>query len=443
MEELSGQTLVHPLAFAMLLLSVAFIVTLPRRVAFLPVLALLCLVPTAQRIVIAGLDFHFVRILAFAGILRLIIWREYVGFAINRLDYCVVAYAVVSLVAYGALYQSASAVIFKLGTTADVLGMFAVMRCMIRDRSDVLRVATALAVLALLSCPIFLFEWTTGRNMFAVFGGVPEMTAVRDGRLRCQGPFAHPILAGCFYAASVPLIAGLFSETRGRLIAVGGIVGAVSIVLSSASATPLGSLVAAAGAMMLFRLRFQMQVIRWTIFIVLLLLHLVMAAPVWHLIARVGVVGGATGWHRFLLIDGAINHLTEWWLIGTTSTAHWGRGLGDITNQFILEGVRGGLISLFLFTLCFWTAFSFVGRAAKAGTLSQHWPAWTVGASLATHMVSFMGVSYFGQIMTLIPITLALAAAFHRSKQDRHPRRKSLVKHVPDRASVFATGGGR
>ena len=43
----------------------------------------------------------------------------------------------------------------------------------------------------------------------AAMGGVPEITVVREGRLRCQGAFAHPILAGCFWAEQLPLIAAL------------------------------------------------------------------------------------------------------------------------------------------------------------------------------------------------------------------------------------------
>lgn len=38
----------------------------------------------------------------------------------------------------------------------------------------------------------------TCQNMFASFGGVPPLTDVRDGRLRCRGAFAPAILAGCF-----------------------------------------------------------------------------------------------------------------------------------------------------------------------------------------------------------------------------------------------------
>ena len=52
---------------------------------------------------------------------------------------------------------------------------------------------------------------------------------------------------------------------------------------------------------------------------------------------------GSTGWHWFYLIDQAIRRVGEWWLIGTRSTGHWGMGLQDVTNQYILEGVWGGM----------------------------------------------------------------------------------------------------
>ncbi len=54
-----------------------------------------------------------------------------------------------------------------------------------------------------------LYEKATGRNVFAVLGGVSEMTLIREGKLRAQGAFQHPILAGTFGATVLPLMVGL------------------------------------------------------------------------------------------------------------------------------------------------------------------------------------------------------------------------------------------
>ena len=68
---------------------------------------------------------------------------------------------------------------------------------------------------------------------------------------------------------------------------------------------------------------------------------------------------GGTGWHRSFIIDAALKHIDEWWLVGTYRTVHWGGYPPppadpeniDITNQYIVEGVKGGLVRLGLFIL--------------------------------------------------------------------------------------------
>jgi hypothetical protein len=141
-------------------------------------------------------------------------------------------------------------------------------------------------------------------------------------------------------------------------------------------------------------------------------LHLFMNAPVWHLISRVNVIGGSTGWHRFHLIDTAIENVSEWWLFGTQSTAHWGYGLLDVTNQFVLEGVRGGLLTLVMFVAIIALAFQRVGRLRiSAEALPDRYPsmlAWGLGVVLFVHVTSFLAVSYFGQIIMVWYMTLGM-----------------------------------
>jgi hypothetical protein len=88
-----------------------------------------------------------------------------------------------------------------------------------------------------------------------------------------------------------------------------------------------------------------------------------MKAPVWFLLARLTVVGGSTGYHRAYLIDRAIANFGEWFLVGVPSTSHWGWGLQDVTNQFIVEGTRGGLLTLVLFVAVIVYCFKGLGLA--------------------------------------------------------------------------------
>ena len=142
-------------------------------------------------------------------------------------------------------------------------------------------------------------------------------------------------------------------------------------------------------------------------------LHLVMNAPVWHLVSRIDLVGGSTGYHRYKLIDSAIANFSDWAVLGTKSTAHWGYGMQDVTVQYVLEGVRGGVLTLGLFIAVLVIAFRNIGNAVRA--LPDQDPrakiAWAVGVSLGVHAVTFLGVSYFGQVTMIWCLSLALSAS--------------------------------
>ena len=140
-------------------------------------------------------------------------------------------------------------------------------------------------------------------------------------------------------------------------------------------------------------------------------LHIVMKAPVWHLISRVNIVEGSTGWHRYHLIDQAINRFSEWALLGTRDTGHWGFMLVDITNQYVLEGVQGGVLTLILFIILLFMAVKTVGSySLRMMPITEQWFAWGFCVSILGHCISFLGVSYFGQIRMLLYLTFALVA---------------------------------
>jgi hypothetical protein len=139
-------------------------------------------------------------------------------------------------------------------------------------------------------------------------------------------------------------------------------------------------------------------------------LHMVMEAPVWHLLSRVSVVSGSTGWHRYILIDSAIRHFGEWMFMGCRSTVHWGAGLQDITNQYILEGVRGGFVTFVLFCAVLITAGrAFVRLSIRSHDKGDSYLAWCSFVCLIGHCVSFLGVAYLGQIMLVWYLLLATA----------------------------------
>ena len=115
------------------------------------------------------------------------------------------------------------------------------------------------------------------------------------------------------------------------------------------------ALIAAMVGLALWRWQRYMRLMRRGAVVAILVSTLVMKAPVWYLFARLSEFTGGTGWHRAYLIDQTIAHLNEWWLFGTTYTAHWGPAgeviaadpnMMDITNHYVMEGIKGGLLKL-------------------------------------------------------------------------------------------------
>jgi hypothetical protein len=409
----ANRTNIHPVGMAAVVVLGAALLVLPRRWALLPMLAVACFISPAQRIVALELNFDLLRLMVLTGWLRLLLRGEMRDFRWKPLDGWLVLWALGGTVVYAFGQGSLAALKFKLGTSFDAIGMYFLFRNLVRDWSDVDCVAR---IAVLVSVPValaFVLERATGKNIFAVFGYVPASTISRAGHLRCQGAFAHPILAGCFWASLMPLMAArAWQGARGRRQAALGLACSGLIIFCCASSTPVVAVFMGVAAAAMFPLRNVLKWIAVAFLVALVELHLVMKAPVWHLIGRMGILGGSTGWHRYYLINEAVNHLEEWWLLGTRSTAHWGYGLFDVTNQYVLEGVRGGLLTLVLFVAMIGAGFAAGGRLWRFADSDRHRLvlAWALGTGLFIHCLNFIAVSYFGQIILLWYLTLAMIA---------------------------------
>ena len=192
----------------------------------------------------------------------------------------------------------------------------------------------------------------------------------------------------------------------------------------------------------MYRFRKHLRAIRWYTFISLIILHFSMNTPVWHLISRVSFSSSSTGYFRFLLIDSAVNHAREWILIGTKYTGHWFYGAQDITNQFILVGVQGGIIPLTLFIAQIVVAYRGLGIILDFHKKNKYdtFLAWGLGASLLVHLTNFIGVSYFGQIVVLWYSLLGIIASLEFSTRQQAKKEKTIrdghTENPKDEASL-------
>jgi len=421
--DFTNQTNLHPVGAAVLAISVLAMFIVPRKFAVVPLVILLAAIPSAQRISVANLDFTLIRLLILSGLIRATFRSEWTGMRLRLVDCLVLSWAVVAVITYGIQFGTVSAALTRGGYMIDAAGGYLLGRVLIRDMKAIRQIMVWLALIAVPSSIFFVVERVTGRNLFSAFGGVPEYTLVREGSMRCQGPFSHPIMAGVFWASHLPLFAAIwFSSLWLRpLMLLGGIAAAV-IIVTTESSTPVMAVLLGCGAFCLYRVRAVTPYLRWSILAMIPVLHVVMENGVHHLLARVNVVGGSTGWHRYHLMDKAIQNIHEWFLVGIPYTGHWGWGLADVTNQYVLEGVRGGILTLGLFSAFLVTIFVMLSKSIRTIQSSEYRIVlWAFGAVLFTHCLNFIAVSYFGQataaffVFTGATVSLASSATMNQA----------------------------
>lgn len=417
------ETNINIIGLIFLLVMVFLVLFLPRRYAIIPILMSICYMTLGQVINVGGLHFYIPRILILFGWVRLISRHEISNIRLNLVDKIFILWVIANVVIYVLQRLTYGSVVNRLGFAYDAIGMYFLFRYLYREFEDIQNIIRYLAILIVPLAILMLIERATERNFFAIFGGIPFITELREGTLRCQGPFLHPILAGTFGATLMPMFVALwFKAKNGRFLAVISIVSAMIIVLASGSTGPVIAFIFVILAFAAWPLRWHMRLVRWGIFLAVLSLHLVMKASVWSLIGRVGSEVGGDGWHRVQLIDAAIEHFNEWWLLGTQRTSHWMGGQGilpndpdmiDITNQYISQGIHGGIITLLLFVLLISLCFREVGRAlhsAREKSLFEQVTFWSLGVSLVAHVASFISVRYFDNNVLLWYIFLAIVS---------------------------------
>jgi hypothetical protein len=147
---------------------------------------------------------------------------------------------------------------------------------------------------------------------------------------------------------------------------------------------------------------------------------------------------GGAGWHRARLIDLAIENFDEWWMVGYgDKDPGWGPFLGmgrtDVTNEYILNGVRYGVLGII--ALCAVLAKAFRDLISTYRRLRH--PAmkslcWAFGSLLFSVTVAWMSVSFFGQLSTLVYCSFGMIGSICSPGFNwQIPNRISVVQRRP------------
>lgn len=421
----SSGSVLHPLVMGAMIVLALSIFLLPRRQVIVPLILGLLLIPQGQNLYIAGAHLYMSRVLILFGMLRLVQAKISSqanlfpgGFSI--LDKVFLVWAIYRTLAPILQYMQWGAVPEQLSFLWAALGSYFLFRWLLQDEEDVLRLLKALAAVALVCSIGMIFEQMTGRNMFGFLGGIRVVSEVRDGRIRSQGIFGHPILGGSFGAMMVPLFLWLWVRGKAAFSAVVGVGSCMVIVFASWSSTPIMALMGGILALFLFPIRKGMRLVRWGIVATLVGLQCVMKAPVWFALQHLDVIGASSGWNRANLIDNFIRHFSSWWFIGTHDNVNWGYDMWDSCNQFVSEGITGGLICFVAFVVMFVLCFQMIGNARKAveGDTKEEWLMWFLGAALLAQIMVYFGIDYFDQmafvwyaVLVIIPVVTLYRSA--------------------------------
>ena len=414
-----GTTNIHPITVVFMLCMVGLTLSRPPSRPIFAFLLVCVFMPLKQRLVLVGLDFNMMRLILIVAWARILVRGEYRGLRLERIDRLFLLWTASGAILY-VLRVGSSGVVRSLGTGFDALTVFFLFRALVRRREGVFLVSRQLAWIVVVLTPFIAYELATHVNAFSVFGSAPLISAVRGGRVRCQGPFSHPILLGTFGSVLLPIFIGMLGRGRRKLLTGLAIVGATVITVASGSSGPVLSWALGVLGWGLWFLRKRTRWMLGATAALLFLLHVIREKPVWHLIGRVSSLTGGTGFHRYRLIDAFVDHFSEWALVGTSNTMYWGWGLQDTTNQYVAEGVSGGLLTLILFLLLLQASFSSLRRSREVFESMEGpqslWTrlAWGFSVSLAAHCVSFVSVSYFGQTEQFFFSFLALIPALSR-----------------------------
>jgi hypothetical protein len=396
----------------------------PRRWAPLPFLVGACYMTLGEGFQLGPFHFNIVRALVFLGGLRVLARGERIRGKLLVLDKILIAWGIWSLLSSAFHNDPVNALVYRLGVVYTQLGIYFLVRTFCYDEADVFH---CIQITAILLAPLALEmvqEQLTGHNIFTVFGGLPAEVMIRDGKLRSQGPFRHPILAGTVGGVCIPLMVAIWRQHRKAAIA--GVIACLLMVATSASSGPMMSALVSVLALALWPWRRFTPLFRKAAVVVYFILELVMNRPAYFIVERFDLTGSSTAWYRAELIRSSLAHLDEWWFAGTDYTRHWmatgvafSSDSADITSQYIVNGVHGGLPLMGLFIAAVIISFVYISRMISQDEIRKphltpfHW---AVGCCLFSHAITFFSVAYFDQTIVFFYTLLgSIGSLYHSS----------------------------
>lgn len=421
MPGIRGRFILNPPAITILLLflSALLIIVFDKTRALVVFILVVSLIPSGNAINIGPASFYPMRLLAIFGFIRILIKRELFDLKLNKVDFYVICWSITLLIVGAIQPKLDSSFITRVGEVYTLSFTYFILRSLIKDEKDIeVLMKMVVLIFGVIAVGMF-YEKMKGFNLFSYLGGVSPYGLVRDGRLRCQGPFSISILAGTVPATTFSwLLVLLWQKTVNKAVLIAGLFFSLANVSLCASSGPIMSMAFVVVGFSVWPFRRNLKQIRTIVILVLVAMHFMMKTPIWYLISRIDLTGSSTGYHRSLLIDRAIMHFDEWWLWGASYTRHWmPTGVSwspnqvDITNQYLVYGVNGGLFTMLFFIMIVFSSFGLIGKGLRMvgyEDRKNQFLLWGLGATLFSHAITFLTVSYMDQSVFYFYILLAM-----------------------------------
>ncbi len=374
--------------------------------------------PTYLAVSFGTIDVPVNRFVVFVLLLRCVLTPSISSkFTWCRLDtWMALAMAVFVIVPLLTYNETTSAIIENRGGFVfDTWFAYLVARYLITDRDSLISLIKVISIVLIPLAILGVIESVTHWQPFAPlrvyspwYRGQAVVSEMRFGLSRALGPFGHAILFGCGFAMFLPLTYSLRHErdswhSLAYALSVLMFFGALSCMSSG------GWVMTIIVVICLAIEKHKDWVKRLIIFGILSCIFVGMASnrPFYHVIASWANPLGGAGWHRARLLDLFIEHFSEWWMYGYRGEdPGWGPQLGmgftDITNEFVLVGVNYGILGVIGLAIITYMAFKTIintyNKSADPYTKSI---CWAIGSLLFAIFVTWMSVSFFGQLMTL------------------------------------------
>jgi hypothetical protein len=442
----AGDTILHPSVAVGMLIAIALILTLPRKKAITPFLLAFFTIPAGQVLVLGGVHFTMLQILVLTVLGRMAAFRgsssekRFAG-GFNAFDKLMVSWTLVALIMFCLQFIDAQAWIKGLGDLVLSLGGYVAVRFLIPDRETVRRALKMLAAVCVIQGACMVSEQFTHENLFRFAGA--NWPTIREGHLRSEGAMGT-LYGGPFAGLLIPLFLWLCTERKSRMAAYAGLAGATAMVWASHASTSWMAYFASLFGLGFWPLRRHMRLVRWGLVAVLVGLHLVMHGPVWSLIAKIDLTGGSSSFHRYYLVDNCIRHFGDWWLLGYKNYGQWGYGMFDLCNQFVVNALTGGLVTLVLYIMIFKRSFRAIGIARKRVERNrrQEWLFWCLGSALFANVVAHFGINYMFHLSEYFFILLVFISVTTLEAKQEVRQAKVRMENTPAELEVASALDG-